>query len=94
MMEDCKYMTHSDNNENEIETNMVTLDNQTEKFQDITPPAMMEDRGNKEHDDKKVNENDVNNNNMNESEGTCPYIKLPALMVECEDKNTLIHLIT
>ena len=40
-----------------------------------------------------MNETDYNINNMNDSEVTCPDITSPAFMMQCEDKNTLMHLI-
>lgn len=44
---------------------MVTLDKKTEKFLNIISPAIMEEFGDKEHDDNNKNKTDSNINNMN-----------------------------
>ena len=45
----------NDKNDNKTEKSLVALDKKTEKWPDITSPAMMEEFVNKEHDDKNVN---------------------------------------
>ena len=46
---------------------------------------MIEECGNKEQDDNNVNETVENISNINDNVGTCPDIKSPYMMVECED---------
>ena len=75
--EDTKHKYHNDN---ETETNLVTLDKETEKFPYITYPAIMEECGNKEHDDKYYNETETNLVIMDKVIEKFPYMKSPAMM--------------
>ena len=46
---------------------------------------MMENYGNKEHDDNNKNETDDKTNNTNELEITCSDITSTDILVKCED---------
>ena len=59
-------MKNNDNNQNETETSMDTMDEETKKFLYIIYLAMMEEFGNKERDDNNENETDASMNTMNQ----------------------------
>ena len=74
---------HRGNNYNGTETNLVTLDKETEKSLDSTYSDKIEERKNKEHEYKCDNDTETNLVTMDTEAKKYPCMTSTAMMEEC-----------